>query len=129
MRIIRDSTPALLLKRVEQNEEGYKKDETKPIAYFIGATPNAFVVNNGETAATAKMVYLKKKYADQMEQLIQYADEQHQTAIIGFSLDSSGVLSVHIRPFNLFSRQAEGEDRSIVLDSFKNMFEFAPIEY
>ena len=107
----------------------YRKDPEKPIAYFIGSTPNAFVVNNGETPKTAKIVYLKKQYVEELKNLMNYADEQHQTAVIGFSLDSSGVLSVHIRPFNLFTRQIEGEDRKIVLDSFQNMFEFSPLEY
>ena len=107
----------------------YKKDPEKPIAYFIGATPDAFVVNNAQTPVTAKIVYLKKRYVDELKHLISYADEQHQTAVIGFSLDSSGILSIHIRPFNLFTRQAEGEDRKIVLDSFQNMFELSPVEY
>jgi hypothetical protein len=107
----------------------YKKDPEKPIAYFIGAAPNAFVVNNAETPLTAKVVYLKKKYVKELKNLVSYADEQHQTAVIGFSLDPSGILSIHIRPFNLFTKQAEGEDRKIVLDSFQNMFEFSPVEY
>ncbi len=107
----------------------YKKEPDKPIVYFIGATPKAFVVNNGETNLTAKLVYLKRKYVDMLKNLGNFADDRHQTAVIGFSLDSSGVLSIHVRPFNLFTRKAEGEDKCIVLDSFKNMFEFAPIEY
>ena len=107
----------------------YKKNPDKPIAYFIGATPNAFVVNNGDTPVTAKIVYLKKRYVEQLKHLISYADEQHQTAVIGFSLDSSGVLSIHICPFNMYTKKAEGEDRQIVLDSFQNMFEFSAVEY
>ena len=107
----------------------YKNDRSKPIAYYIGATPNAFVVNHGTSNKTAMLVYLKKEYRKQLENMVLYADEQYQTAIIGFSLDSSGILSVHIRPFNPFSKKAEGADNRIVLDSFKKMFDFTPIEY
>ncbi len=108
----------------------YKKNPDKPIAYYVGSTiPNAFVVNNGETNQTAKLVFLKKVYVDRLRIMGEFADGQHQTALIGFSLDSSGVLSVHVRPFNLLSRKAEGKQNTIVLDSFKNMFEFAPIQY
>lgn len=107
----------------------YKNDPEKPIAYYIGATPNAFVVNHGTSSKTAMLVYLKPKYIKQLEDMVRFADEQYQTAIIGFSLDASGILSVHIRPFNLFTKKAEGKDNRIVLDSFKNMFDFTPIDY
>jgi len=75
------------------------------------------------------VVYLKEKYAKQLEDMIGFADEKYQTAVLGFSLDSSGILSVHIRPFNLFTKKPEGEDNRIVLDSFKNMFVFSKIKY
>ena len=107
----------------------YKNDTDKPIAYYIGSTPNAFVVNLGTSSKTAMRVYLKPKYVQQLEDMIRFADERYQTAVIGFSLDVSWILSVHIRPFNLFTKQPEGKDNRIVLDSFKNMFDFTPIEY
>ncbi len=107
----------------------YKLDPEKPIAYYIGSTPNSFVVNHGTDSSTAMVVYLKEKYAKQLEEMIGFADEKYQTAVLGFSLDSSGILSVHIRPFNLFTKKPEGEDNRIVLDSFKNMFVFSKIKY
>ena len=107
----------------------YKLEPDKPIAYFIGSTPNAFVVNHTTDRKTGYLVYLKPKYLQQLEDMVRYADDRHQTAVVGFSLDSSGILSVHIRPFNLYTKRPEGKDNRIVLDSFKNMFEFTRIDY
>ena len=101
------------------------KDIDKPIVYFVGGVPETFVINTGETDETAVIVYLKKKFAAQLADMVKYADEKHQTAIIGFSLDSSGVLSIHVRSFDLVTRTAGKEDHRIVLDSFKNLFEFS----
>ena len=107
----------------------YKKDADKPIAYFIGDTPNSFVINLSTSRETAMLVYLKERYVQQLKDMVTYADNQHKTAVIGFSMDSSGVLSVHIRPFNFLTKRPEGEDKRIVLDSFKNMFEISRIDY
>ena len=107
----------------------YRKDPDKPIAYYIGQTPNAFVVNHGTSSDTGMLVYLKAEYVQKLEDMVKYADDRYQTAVIGFSLDSSGVLSVHIRPFDPLTKKPEGTDNRIELDSFKNMFEFTPIEY
>ena len=97
----------------------------KPRVFLIGAPPESFVINRGEDDKTALEVSIKAEFIERMKELIRFADSQHMTAIIGFSLDSSGILSVHARPYDPYSRQIGEEDHYIVLDSFNNIFGMA----
>ena len=103
----------------------YEKDADRPIVYFVGGVPETFVVNTGMTDETAVTVRLKKEFAARLQELVHCADERYQTALIGFSLDSSGVLSLHVQAYDPVRKTAEGEDHEIVLDSVKNLFDFA----
>ena len=103
----------------------YEKDADRPIVYFVGGVPETFVVNTGMTDETAVTVRLKKEFAARLQELVRCADERYQTALIGFSLDSSGVLSLHVQAYDPVRKTAEGEDHEIVLDSVKNLFDFA----
>lgn len=103
------------------------REDGNPRTYFISGKLDSFVINKGENESTAIEVYLKDQLAKKLKDIADFADNQYQTAFIGFSLDSSGIVSLHVRPYNLFERKAADKDHRIVLDSFNNMFSLTAV--
>ena len=103
------------------------KEGGHPRLYFLSGKIDSFVINNGEDERTAIEVYLKDNLRKKLQDIADFADAQYQTAYIGFSLDSSGIVSIHIRPYNLFEKKAGETDHQIVLDSYSNMFSLTAI--
>ena len=105
------------------------KEDGKPVPYFIGSTLKHFVINRGGDDRTAIIVPLKEQFVKELKDLVAYADDQYLTAILGFSMDSSGILSLHVRAYNLITGEADPKDNVIVLDSFNNIFGVSQVRY
>ena len=98
----------------------------KPVVTFIANNAiSQFVINMGHDDRTALVVPLKDEFREKLEGVVK---NPYHTAVVGFSLDSSEVLSIHIREYDLFNSQVSKEDHEIELNKFGELFELTKVQ-
>ena len=63
---------------------------------------------------------MREKFRDRLSGII---NNQYGTAVIGFSMDSSETLSIHVHDYDLLENKKGPEKSVIELSSFKELFE------
>ncbi|MCD8361700.1 MAG: Hsp70 family protein [Lachnospiraceae bacterium] len=95
------------------------------ITFFASNAISSFVINMGHDERTAIVVPLKEEFKQRLQNIV---NNEYRTAVVGFSLDSSEVLSIHIREYNLLEGKMGEDDRVIELSRFGELFEMAKVE-
>ena len=84
-----------------------------------------FIINTHDDKRSALIVYPKPEFQNKLKKVI---TNQDCTAVVGFSLDSSGVLSLHIHDYDLISCQISDRGEKIELTNFKELFDIHVLE-
>lgn len=79
-----------------------------------------FLVNFSLDDRTACFALLKEEFAGKLAHVV---TNQYHMAVVGFSLDSSGVVSLHIRDYDLMEGTIGQEDHVVELTKFNQLFE------
>ena len=107
---------------IETGVEYYPKhsDGTPIIIMAAGDSIRKFVVNNGYDDRTAVPVYIKTEVQSKLKNLFQ---NQYHMGAIGFSLDSSEILSIHVKDYDPLTRTLSKESRTIDLTRYADLFD------
>lgn len=101
------------------------KESGKVIRYLVtSGRISRFIINRGSDDATAMVVPVKPDFAGRLEHVV---SSPFWTAAIGFSLDASGVLSIHIRDYDMHT-QTMGEDHKVELTRFSELFALTKVK-
>ncbi len=97
------------------------KNTGEMIPTFIAEdTIDKFVYNPERNKETALVLPLK---AEIKKRLTNVVKNRYRTAVIGFSMDSSEVVSIHIKEYDLLTNEVSKEDHVIELTRYNDMFE------
>lgn len=99
-------------------------DGRRIVTFVASNSISRFVINMGHDEQTAIVVPLKEEFKRRLENVVK---NEYRTAVIGFSLDPSEVVSVHICEYDLLEDQL-GEDHVIELTRFDELFELTRVE-
>lgn len=99
-------------------------DGHRIVTFIASNSISQFVINMGHDERTAIIVPLKEEFKRRLENVVQ---NEYRTAVIGFSLDSSEVVSVHIREYDLLRDRMGEEDHVIELTRFDELFEMTKV--
>jgi molecular chaperone DnaK len=86
---------------------------------------NKFIINLRNDERSAMVVYPK---AEIQERLCQAITNPNKTAVIGFSLDSSGVISLHVYDYDILEGSIGTQDHAIELTNFRELFDMQKLE-
>lgn len=81
-----------------------------------------FFINFSEDDSEVKLFSLKPEYRSK----IQHEMSREKPMVVGFSMDSTETIFLHIQEYDPFQRTCTGNERKIELSNLKNLFE--PIE-
>lgn len=84
-----------------------------------------FIVNQRSDNRAAMIVYPRKEFQEKLDHAIQ---NKYGTAVVGFSVDSSGVLSLHIHDYDVLEDRICEEGQIIELTSFRELFDMQKME-
>lgn len=90
------------------------------VVQAVSGSVDRFLVNFGADDRTACFAYAKDALAKRLENVIK---NKYRTAVIGFSVDCCGVVSIHIRDYDVFEGIISDEDHVIELTRFNELFE------
>lgn len=91
----------------------------KPVRYLATAgSLSRLVINRGNDEDTLKILTLREEYAKRLSAVA----GAMETVALGFSMDSSGVLSLHIREYDLQSPEPKQNGRTIELGKCSELF-------
>ena len=79
-----------------------------------------FLVNFGHHDKTAMVALAKEEFSRKLANVVQ---NQYHTAVVGFSLDSSGVVSLHIHDYDMLEGRIGEEDHVVELTRLGDLFE------
>ncbi|MBR5090097.1 MAG: Hsp70 family protein [Ruminiclostridium sp.] len=96
-----------------------KPDGKKAIILTAGGGFREFIINFGDNDSTALTLTPNSELVRRLQNVV---TNQYKTATVGFSLDTSGVLSLHVGDYDMITR-AEGEPKQIKLKALKDMFD------
>jgi len=116
----------------------YRQDITYNKPYFICAPDGCkriflipqgkienLVYNGGSEDRTAQILTLKKEFAN----LLSGVAKDMGLAAIGFSLDSSGVLSIHVLDYDDLEDRFAGESRQVELGAINRMVDLDNVKW
>ncbi len=83
-----------------------------------------FLINLGSDDKLANFGLLKDQFANKLSNVV---TNQYHTAVVGFSLDPSNVVSVHVRDYDLMKGAISDEDHVIELTKFNDLFEVVSV--
>ena len=84
-----------------------------------------FLVNFGHHDKTAMVALAKEEFSRKLANVVQ---NQYHTAVVGFSLDSSGVVSLHIHDYDMLEGRIGEEDHVVELTRLGDLFEVTTAE-
>lgn len=84
-----------------------------------------FIIDTYGDKRVAFGVYPKPEFRERLSKAIM---SKNGTVVVGFSLDSSGVLSLHIHEYDIFEDKISEEGRKIELTSFRELFDTHEVE-
>lgn len=98
----------------------------EPIIVLLGNNSlSKFIYNRGYDNRTAVEITVKDEISKRLKNLVK---NEFLTAVIGFSLDASEMLSIHIRDYDLFTRTISEEDHEIKLARFADLFDVIQVK-
>lgn len=83
-----------------------------------------FLLNYGEDDRAAIIAYPRKEFQDRLD----HAINEYGTVVVGFSVDASGILSLHIHDYDIMEEKIVGERQVIELTSFCDLFDTQRVE-
>lgn len=106
---------------IEYGKVYYPVDENGDIiATFLNQSITSFLINFSQNDKTAMVVILKEEMRKKIQQIM---PENAYVFVVGFSLDSSEIISIHIRQWDMVNTQVVGEDFSVELAKYSDLFE------
>ncbi len=79
-----------------------------------------FLVNFGHDDRTACFALAKEEFAKKLANVVK---NQYHTAVVGFSIDPSGVVSIHVHDYDVLKGVIGEEDHEVELTKFGDLFE------
>ncbi|MDO5538810.1 MAG: hypothetical protein Q4F83_01880 [Eubacteriales bacterium] len=113
---------------IDYNRAYYPESEAdnRCIVTFIASNAiSQFIINMGREEKTALIVPLREEFKQKLENVV---ENRYRTANVGFSLDSSEVVSIHIREYDLLNDQPGETDHVIELTKFSDLFDLTRVE-
>lgn len=86
---------------------------------------NAFIINLRDDDRYAMEMYPKEAIRKRLKQAITNTDG---TAVVGFSLDSSGVISIHVYDYDIFTGKFGTKGNVIELTNFRELFDMQTVK-
>lgn len=86
---------------------------------------NAFIINLRDDDRYAMEMYPKEAIKKRLKQAITNTDG---TAVVGFSLDSSGVISIHVYDYDIFTGKFGTKGNVIELTNFRELFDMQTVK-
>ena len=86
---------------------------------------NAFIINLRDDDRYAMEMYPKEAIKKRLKQAITNTDG---TAVVGFSLDSSGVISIHVYDYDIFEGKFGTKGHVIELTNFRELFDMQTVK-
>ncbi len=86
---------------------------------------NAFIINLKDDDRYAMEMYPKEAIRKRLKQAITNTDG---TAVVGFSLDSSGVISIHVYDYDIISGKFGTKGNVIELTNFRELFDMQTVK-
>lgn len=83
-----------------------------------------FLVNFGHDDRTACFALAKKKFSQKLSNVVK---NQYHTAVVGFSVDPSGVVSIHVHDYDILTGTIGEEDHEVELTRFGELFEVTKV--
>ena len=111
---------------IETDKVYMQKDSQGNLVVMVSVTGdiNAFLINLRDDDRYAMEMYPKDSIKKRLKQAITSADG---TAVIGFSLDASGCIRLHVHDYDIFSEQV-GKGHVIELTNFREMFDMQRVK-
>ena len=94
------------------------------IVFMASGGVKEFVINMGHEKETALRVPLREEFRSKLLGLI---TNQYKTAAIGFSLDSSEILRVHVHEYDLLKQKFTEKGKLIELAKFSDLFDITAV--
>ncbi len=91
---------------------------------FRSGKIDKFLLNYGEDDRAAIIAYPRKEFQDRLD----HAINEYGTVVVGFSVDASGILSLHIHDYDIMEEKIVGERQVIELTSFRDLFDTQRVE-
>lgn len=107
---------------IDIGKEYYPKKENGDyiITMAAGDTIQRFVFNNGYDSRSAFSVYIKKEIQDKLKNLFQ---NQYHMGMIGFSIDETEILSIHVKDYDPLTHKESETSRTIRLARYADLFD------
>ena len=112
---------------IEVNTVYYARSSVDGEIFVIQAISGGFdkfLINLGSDDRLANFGLLKEKFAKKLSNVV---TNQYHTAVVGFSVDPSNVVSVHVRDYDLMQGVISDEDHVVELTKFNDLFEVATV--
>lgn len=101
-------------------------EDQKPFVIFASSGGfSKFIINRRETDQTALIVPVKEEFREKLSNVIQ---NEYGTAVVGFSLDTSEVVSIHVHEFDLFNEEMDPKGHKIELTRYNDLFDSTRVE-
>ena len=84
-----------------------------------------FLINFGDDDRTARPALAKEAFAKKLSHVI---TNTYHTAVIGFSISQSGVISLHIHDYDLLAGHIDEADHVIELTRYADLFEITDVK-
>lgn len=112
---------------IEFNKVYFQRDAQGDYVVLLSLSGgiNRFIINTHDDKRAALIVYPKPEFRERLGKAIM---NQDGTAAVGFSLDSSGVLSLHIHDYDIIENKISRSGRKIELTSFRELFDIHVVE-
>ena len=101
------------------------EDDQPYIVFNSSGGFSKFIINKKDNDRTALIVPVKEEFSKKLSNIIQ---NEYMTAVVGFSLDNSGIVSIHVYDYDLFNEKVSGQGQTIELTRFNDLFDLTRVE-
>ena len=112
---------------IEFNKPYFAKDKdgNENLIFSSSGGVSQFIINMKEDDNVAIIVPIKDQLKDRLTNIIQ---NETMVVAIGFSVDSSGVLSIHVHDYDFATGTLSDKGQTIELSRFNDLFEVTKVE-
>ena len=112
---------------IEFNKEYIQSDNKgNPVTILsTSGSLNRFIINMQNDERAAFVVGSKYEYQKKLKQAV---EDPSSPVVIGFSIDASGVLTLHVHSYDIVEDRVSEKSNKIELSSFRNLFDTQRIE-
>lgn len=112
---------------IEFNKVYFQRDEYGDYVVLLSLSGgiHRFIINTHDDKRAAMIVRPKPEFRNKLGKVITNRDS---TAVVGFSVDSSGVLSLHIHDYDSILDKISSRGERIELTNFKELFDVQVLE-